>query len=69
MLIVLCVPIEIIVLSLPQWILGNVACKLWKFIIQFNMISSIFIMLIMNCERFMAIVYPMQLKVSHQISC
>ncbi|KAI4493654.1 hypothetical protein M0804_001830 [Polistes exclamans] len=50
-----------------QWIWGNVACKIFKFLQVFSLYLSTFILVLIGVDRFVAIRYPMKsLNTTHR---
>ncbi|XP_046822038.1 gonadotropin-releasing hormone receptor isoform X1 [Vespa crabro] len=50
-----------------QWIWGNVACKLFKFLQVFSLYLSTFILVLIGVDRFVAVRYPMKsLSTTHR---
>lgn len=50
-----------------QWIWGNVACKLFKFLQVFSLYLSTFILVLIGIDRFVAVRYPMKnLSTTHR---
>lgn len=43
-----------------QWIAGDVACKLFKFIQMFSLYLSTFVLVLIGVDRFVAVRYPMR---------
>lgn len=50
-----------------EWIWGNVACKLFKFLQMFSLYLSTFVLVLIGIDRFVAIRYPMKnLNTAHR---
>uniref|UniRef100_A0A8D8T8A3 Gonadotropin-releasing hormone receptor n=2 Tax=Cacopsylla melanoneura TaxID=428564 RepID=A0A8D8T8A3_9HEMI len=43
-----------------EWILGNMSCKLFKFLQMFSLYLSTFILVLIGIDRFLAVRYPMK---------
>ncbi|KAK2587346.1 hypothetical protein KPH14_003063 [Odynerus spinipes] len=50
-----------------EWIWGNVACKLFKFLQMFSLYLSTFVLVLIGIDRFVAVRYPMKnLNTAHR---
>ncbi|XP_002731810.1 galanin receptor 2a-like [Saccoglossus kowalevskii] len=57
---VFCTPFFMTLFLLPDWIFGEFMCKLTNFLFQCTMFASIFTMVVMSFDRFLAVVYPIR---------
>lgn len=49
-----------------EWLWGNVACKLFKFLQMFSLYLSTFVLVLIGVDRFVAVCYPMKGLNTHQ---
>ncbi|XP_077979625.1 galanin receptor 2b-like [Glandiceps talaboti] len=57
---IFCTPFNMTLFLLPNWIFGEVMCKLTNFLYYCTMFASIFTMVTMSLDRFLAVVYPIR---------
>lgn len=55
---IFCVPFTAIDYTLAVWPLGNVCCKIVQYLIIVSALASIYTLVLMSLDRFLAVVYP-----------
>ena len=57
---VFCMPFSATIFTLPSWIFGNFMCKFATFSMYASMFASIYTLVLMSLDRYIAVVYPLR---------
>ncbi|CAK9301051.1 unnamed protein product [Gordionus sp. m RMFG-2023] len=58
--IVVCVPFTAMIYALFSWPFGTLACKMYQYMIHVCAYASVYILVLMSLDRFLAVVYPIK---------
>ena len=61
-----CMWVQIVVGESKEWTLGSLFCKVNSFMQMVSILASVFTLVAISCDRFVAVVYPLRTHLSHR---